>query len=87
MGDIGSSIVRTVVPLVVGVVVAWLARHNVDGSAYADFLSAVVAAVVTTVYYAVVRVLETYVKPRFGWLLGLAKPPTYGVTAGRHAAD
>lgn len=74
-GDIYASVVRTVVPLVVGWILAIpaVAVLGVD----ADAATTAVTFFVTTAYYAIFRVLETHVDSRFGWLLGLAKPPTY----------
>jgi hypothetical protein len=72
--DYAKAHVREVVPYIVGLVVAFAARHDVKIDAQAmTFLSFAVG----TVYYAVVRLLERYVTPRFGWLLGLAQQPVY----------
>jgi hypothetical protein len=71
--DLAKSYVRVIVPVVVGTVVGFALKHGFDLHAY----SGAVTAVVTVVYYAVVRLLERYVTPKFGWLLGLAQQPVY----------
>lgn len=81
MNQIGPSIIRTVVPLLVQLVVSQLAKGGIDSGPYQEILSQVVGAVVAAAYYGAVRLLETYVKPRLGWLLGSAKAPTYDAPA------
>lgn len=75
VAGIGTSIVRTVVPLIVGALISWAAKAGLelDDGAIASALT----VIVTTVYYAVVRVLEARIAPAWGWLLGVAKVPTY----------
>lgn len=73
--SLGASLVRTVVPLVVGAVVSALAKVKLGLDAEAA--TAVVTVVVTTVYYTGVRLLEELVNPLWGRLLGIAKVPTY----------
>lgn len=72
---IGLSIIRTFIPAVVGAIITVLAKigADVDSATIEVFIS----TVVTAVYYAGVRVLEVKVGPRFGWLLGAPKAPTY----------
>lgn len=77
MTDIGASLIRTVVPLIVGAIVAFLTSHNIDTSGNEEFISQLVGALVAFLYYAAARVLETRVKPKFGWLLGKPAAPTY----------
>lgn len=74
MGDFLTSILRTVVPLVVGFVVTQLARLGIemDTALVASFVTAVISGV----YYAVARWLEQKAS-KWGWLLGKAKAPTY----------
>lgn len=76
--SLGASLVRTVVPLVVGAVVAGLAKVklNIDQAALEQLVGAAVAAV----YYGVVRVAEERVSPAIGWFLGWAKAPKYSAT-------
>lgn len=71
------SIIRTVVPIVVGLVLSapLVSGWDIDAGA----LEVVVTGAVTGAYYTVVRLLEEHVAPRFGWLLGLANRPAYDV--------
>ena len=73
-----DSLVRTVVPSIVGAVLAALAKSGMTIDS--DFELALTAALTTLfgfIYYAAARILEVYVTPKFGWLLGLARIPTY----------
>lgn len=76
--DLGASYVRTGVTIAVGTGVAWLARraHIIIDPATSDGLTTAFTASTIGAYYLVVRALETKI-PAFGWLLGLAKLPTY----------
>lgn len=78
-----ASIVRTLVPIIVGSVTAWLVGIGFPaGEEFEGLLTAVLTLAFGGLYYTVVRLLETYVTPKFGWLLGLAKAPaTYVATA------
>lgn len=69
------SVLRTVVPLLVGYFAAW----PVAGwfGLQDDQVTALVTVLVTAVYYLLVRVLETYVEPNLGFLLGWAGRPVY----------
>ncbi|GAA2084401.1 hypothetical protein GCM10009759_03400 [Kitasatospora saccharophila] len=69
------SLLRTGVPALVGWLVAVAARYglNIDPGA----LDGVLAPTVGFGYYAVFRLAEHLVSPRWGWLLGYAKPPAY----------
>lgn len=75
-GVLWASLVRTVVPVIVGGALGALAAHGlevdpeVEGAA-----TAVLTSAGSLAYYAVVRLLEVYVAPWWGWLLGLAKSP------------
>ena len=78
MKDIWDSLVRTFIPIIVGTVIGWFAAAGITvDPAFEPSLVAGLTAAAGAVYYAIVRVLETYVSPKFGWLLGLAKAPTY----------
>ena len=77
--DLAKSYVRTVVPILVGLVISLALRAGVDLHGYGPE----VTAVVTAAYYCVARAAEHYLSPRFGWLLGVAAPPKY---AGKVAA-
>lgn len=73
--DYLASLWRTVVPLIVGTLVAWLAHAglHVDSAAATAWLSTAFSGV----YYAVFRLAEQHLGKGFGWFLGLAKPPAY----------
>lgn len=70
-----ASIVRTVVPLIVGQILGLLASWGIAGDLISEPLEAVLTLGLSALYYVAVRVLETHVKPQFGWLLGLPKAP------------
>lgn len=78
--DTLASLWRTAVPIIVGTVVAWLAHAglNVDSAAATAWLTAGFSGA----YYALFRLLEAHVSPRWGWLLGLARPPQYKPATG-----
>lgn len=73
------SIVRTVVPWAVGLLILWLTRIGVtvEEGTLTTLVTAVVSAAYGVGYYLLVRVLETFASSRFGWLLGWAKLPIY----------
>lgn len=73
-----TSLVRTLVPVLVGFLITTLGLGRV-GLSEAD-LTPAVTALVTAVYYIAARALEQYVTPRFGWLLGAPTAPTYAGT-------
>lgn len=71
-----ASIVRTFVPIIVGSVVGWFVTLGIPlDDKFQGLLTLLVSAILTGIYYVAVRLLETYVTPKFGWLLGLAKTP------------
>ncbi|MEU3215960.1 hypothetical protein [Streptomyces sp. NPDC006971] len=70
-----ASLLRTGVPAAVGWLVAVPLRHGLDLDATA--VSDVLTPAVIFVYYGVFRFAEEHVSPRFGWLLGYARPPKY----------
>jgi hypothetical protein len=74
---LGPSLVRTLVPFLVALLGPKALEWFGIG---ADDLSAALTVAVGGVYYAVVRVAETYL-PKAGLLLGWAKQPSYGLTA------
>jgi hypothetical protein len=85
------SFMRTVVPLVAGLLLTWLARAglNVFGSAQVTMW---VTAGLAAAYYAVFRLLEAW-SARIGWmwlrrvagfLLGWARPPEYPAVPSPH---
>lgn len=80
--QIGPSIIRTIVPVFAGALITWALKAGFHLSNGATL--ALTTTVVTTVYYAAARWLETHAKP-FVRLLGqvmltagfTAKKPTY----------
>lgn len=68
------ALVRTVVPAVVGLLLAAAAKANIDIDGGA--LNGIVDAVVIGVYYLVVRQLENR-WPKFGMPSNTPKQPTY----------
>ena len=84
MKAIFDSLVRTFVPIVVGAVVAFFVDKGVAlDPEFEGALTAGIGAATAFIWYAAVRLLETYVTPKFGWLLGLDKAPRYN---GKHVA-
>lgn len=80
---LGTSIVRTLVPLVVGSLAALAARW-LDIALPEAALTEVVTVLVAGAYYTVVRVLEEHVSPAFGRVLlglGLRGAPRYDPAA------
>ncbi|GAA0694974.1 hypothetical protein GCM10010193_57100 [Kitasatospora atroaurantiaca] len=71
------SLLRTGLPALVGWLVSLAAQHGLDLDPSA--LSGVLTPLVGFAYYAVFRLAEEHVSPQFGWLLGYARPPQYGV--------
>lgn len=70
---IGTSLVRTFVPIVVGSVIA---RFFPGVDQHDPNVLLLVSGVISYIYYTVVRVTETYF-PKVGFLLGIAKAPAY----------
>lgn len=69
-----KSVVRTLVPVVVGVILSGLAQIGIEVDQVA--LSQVIDGVFVGGYYTLVRYAESRV-PALGWLLGLPSPPEY----------
>ena len=70
------SVVRTIVPLVVGFFLQLAVTWNVTlDSEFEGALVALLTLLLTAVYYVAVRLFETYVSPKIGWLLGYAESP------------
>jgi hypothetical protein len=78
--DYAKANVRTIVPYLVGLVITLGARHGIKLDAQE---TAALSVAVGAVYYIVVRALERYVTPKFGWLLGLAQQPVYAKIRSR----
>lgn len=73
--DYGASLVRTIVPWLVGAVLAFLAVHGLHLALPAGATSALAGAAAVA-YYAAVRAAE-HRWPKVGWLLGFATAPNY----------
>ncbi|PRB78226.1 hypothetical protein CQ012_02225 [Arthrobacter sp. MYb214] len=71
-----ASTVRTIVPIIVGCVLGWFAGANIPlDTEFEGTLTALLTLLFTTAYYVAVRLFETYISPKLGWLLGYAKSP------------
>ncbi|MGW4691013.1 hypothetical protein ACWEO1_01335 [Kitasatospora cineracea] len=69
------SLIRTGVPALAGWLVTLGAKYGLGLDPAA--LSGLLTAVVGFVYFAVFRFAEEHLSPKFGWLLGYARPPAY----------
>ncbi|MFB7311665.1 hypothetical protein [Streptomyces sp. NPDC056192] len=69
------SLWRTVVPTIVGFAATALAHIYIAVDQQA--LATALMAGFITVYYGLFRLLEAKASPKFGWFLGLARPPSY----------
>lgn len=82
-----ASLIRTLVPVVVGTILGWLARVGLGvDSAGTEALGAWFEMLFVSAYYFVFRWLETKF-PQVGWFLGLAKSPdsySAGAPGPRH---
>lgn len=74
-GSLSPSLIRTLVPFLVGIVGSWLARHGLGIND--DALSAVLVGVIGYLWYVVARFGEVYSSSKWGYILGLAKAPGY----------
>lgn len=72
-GDLLPSLLRTFVPVLVGLILGVLGSTAVG---FEEQLTAVISAAITLVYYLVLRLVEQK-WPKLGILLGSAKKPTY----------
>lgn len=74
-----ASIVRTLVPLIVGTLVAWFTKIGVpvDEADVESVVNGLVSFGVAALYYVIARLLETFASSKFGWLLGFANAPQY----------
>ena len=72
-----ASITRTLVPIIAGALITWAVNAGIElDPELAPTLNTLLTATFTAAYYLAARLLERYVSPRFGWLLGLAQQPT-----------
>ena len=70
------SLVRTLVPVIVGGVLAWFAAKGIPVDPDLETtLTVALTGAATFVYYAVIRFMEMKVSPKFGWLLGNNSSP------------
>lgn len=77
MSDLVTSCIRTVVPAIVGSLMAWLSTKGIDLDVEAATgLTTFLAALFSGLYYLAARMLEQ-AYPEFGRLLGVAKKPKY----------
>jgi hypothetical protein len=83
MKALWDSIVRTIVPIAVGAVVSFFVTRGIElDPEFEGALFLVITGAFQGVYYIAVRLFETYISPKFGVLLGLAKAPEYGAKTG-----
>lgn len=80
--DLGASLVRTVVPVVVGTVLAWLLSRGLDLTQYQNAVNVWLTLACTAGYYAAVRAAEVR-WPQVGLLLGWRAQPKYIDFAGQ----
>jgi hypothetical protein len=78
-----ASFARTVVPIIAGWIITQLVNIGIPvDDEFGGAINSLLVVVFSAVYYLLVRIFETYISPRFGWLLGYAKAPaTYIATA------
>lgn len=84
------SVVRTIVPLIVNATLATAVVWNIPlDPEFEKNLVTALTLIFTTIYYVAVRLFETYISPKIGWLLGWAKSPDSYSTGnpGKHEAD
>lgn len=86
MKDFYTSLVRSIVPAVVAAVADFFAHWglNIDSNGLGG-LETSLFAMFYAVYYIVIRLFETHVHPKLGWLLGYPAAPKY-VDAGQVTA-
>lgn len=78
MKNLFDSLVRTYVPWLVGIIIGWLISLGIplDPEVETQVTLALMSGA-SVLWYALVRLFETYVSPKFGWLIGLGKTPEY----------
>lgn len=72
---IGVSVIRTVAPIVVGIIAGWLLKFGIELPE--GFLDQHISEIIATVYYVLARLAETKLGPAYGKLLVIAKKPEY----------
>ncbi len=76
--DYVTSLIRTWVPIGIGLAITWLSTKVgfvIDEQTKEQGIAFFIATAIG-LYYSLIRWLETKV-PQFGWLLGVAKMPGY----------
>lgn len=73
---LGPSIVRTVTPMIVGLLVTLAARAGFEWEPTPE-VTAIVSTLVGALWYAVIRILETRGAAAWGKLLGSTSQPVY----------
>lgn len=73
--DSAAAFVRTVTPVVVAYFLGFPAVKALGLTE--EHVTALVTSVLAVLYWVAVHLFETYVSPRFGWLLGFARRPQY----------
>ena len=77
MRDLQTSVIRTATPYLVGLIVTLFGFAGVSlPEDLKTSLVPLIAFIVSTIYYMVVRFLESKY-PKLGWLLGTPIEPTY----------
>lgn len=77
MGDLGTSVIRTIVPILAGWIVVLVLKFGFEVNP--GEVQAAIYPIVAAAYYLAARWLERK-WPVFGWLLGSPKTPTYDGT-------
>ncbi len=73
-----TSLVRTVTPIVVAAVATFLANIGIPvDDEFRAAIDGLVGVAAGALWYAIVRLVEIFIAPKFGWLLGIAKAPEY----------
>ena len=76
-----TSAVRTITPVIAGIVLNALVRFGLSELVDVDQLNLAVSGALTTLltaaYYVGARWLETFRSSKWGWLLGSPTAPTY----------
>lgn len=78
MNDHIIAIIRTIVPMLAGAAITFLATYGIEIESAA--LEAVLFPIISGAYYVVARALASTV-PAFGWLLGHPAKPEYTLAA------
>lgn len=76
-GALTPSIVRTGVPLVVGLIVTWAVQKLGLLDLDTATSGAVTSGIAAWIYYTMIRFLEVYASPKWGYILGIGRVPVY----------